>query len=136
MAKNNSIGKELFQDPFCKWRSPYWRFSWDTSHCRNFLRRYTSSMLCQPSNLSVSPLCFFDNRPYIMYRLIIFRKSLLFTISTKTLKRKSFIFLWNGDTTMVFCFQNCSHLIWEKIDQERLLKFEAEVWEFAKLEQW
>ena len=37
---------------------------------------------------------------------------------------------------LVFCFQNCSDLIWEKVvlcsDQEKLLKFKAEGWEFAK----
>ena len=36
---------------------------------------------------------------------------------------------------MVFCYQNCSELLWERIvlnsDQENLLKFEAEGWEFA-----
>ena len=35
---------------------------------------------------------------------------------------------------MVFCQQNCSDLIWEKncsSDREKLLKFEAEGWEFA-----
>ena len=38
-------------------------------------------------------------------------------------------------TTMVFCYQNCSVLLWEKncsSDREKLLKFEAEGWEFAK----
>ena len=37
--------------------------------------------------------------------------------------------------TMVFCYQNCSDLLWEKncsSDWEKLLKFEAEGWEFAK----
>ena len=37
---------------------------------------------------------------------------------------------------MVFCCQNCSDLLWEKkcsSDQEKLLKFEAESWEFAKI---
>jgi hypothetical protein len=36
---------------------------------------------------------------------------------------------------MVFCYQNCSDLLWEKncsSDQEKLLKFEAEGREFAK----
>ena len=36
---------------------------------------------------------------------------------------------------MVFCYQNCSDLLWEKnwsSDQEKLLKFEAEGPEFAK----
>ena len=36
---------------------------------------------------------------------------------------------------MVFCYQNCSDLLWEKncsTDQENLLKFEAESREFAK----
>ena len=36
---------------------------------------------------------------------------------------------------MVFFFQNCSDLLWEKNcsgDWEELLKFEAEGWEFAK----
>ena len=35
---------------------------------------------------------------------------------------------------MIFCFQNWSDLLWEKIgssDREKLLKFEAEGWEFA-----
>ena len=37
---------------------------------------------------------------------------------------------------MVFCYQNCSDLLWEKkysCDQEKLLKFEAEDWEFARI---
>ena len=37
---------------------------------------------------------------------------------------------------MVFCYQNCSDLLWEKncsSDREKLLKFEGEGWEFAKL---
>ena len=35
---------------------------------------------------------------------------------------------------MVFCYQNCSDLLWEKIsDKEKLLKFEAESREFAKV---
>ena len=37
---------------------------------------------------------------------------------------------------MVFCYQNCSDLLWEKncsSDGEKLLKFKAEGWEFAKL---
>ena len=35
---------------------------------------------------------------------------------------------------MVFCFQNCSDLLWEKLfsDREKLLKFEAEGREFSK----
>ena len=36
---------------------------------------------------------------------------------------------------MVFCYQNCSDLLWEKnssSDREKLLKFEAEGREFAK----
>ena len=36
---------------------------------------------------------------------------------------------------MVFCYQNCSDLLWGKkcsCDQEKLLKFEAEGREFAK----
>ena len=36
---------------------------------------------------------------------------------------------------MLFCYQNCSDLLWEKncaSDREKLLKFEAEGWEFAK----
>ena len=39
---------------------------------------------------------------------------------------------YNG---MVFCYQNCSDLLWEKncsSDREKLLKFEAEGREFAK----
>ena len=41
-----------------------------------------------------------------------------------------------SSTEMVFCYQNCSDLLWEKkcsSDQEKLLKFEAEGWEFAKI---
>ena len=37
---------------------------------------------------------------------------------------------------MVFCYQNCSDLLWEKKcsnDREKLLKFEAEGREFAKI---
>ena len=36
---------------------------------------------------------------------------------------------------MVFCYQNCSDLLWEKkisSDQEKHLKFDDEDWEFAK----
>ena len=35
--------------------------------------------------------------------------------------------------TMVFCYQNCSDLLWEKCssDREKLLKFKAEGREFA-----
>ena len=36
---------------------------------------------------------------------------------------------------MVFCYQNCSDPLWEKIvlsDQEKLLKFEGEGQEFSK----
>ena len=37
---------------------------------------------------------------------------------------------------MVFCYQNCSDLLWEKIvlltDREKLLKIKAEGREFAK----
>ena len=35
---------------------------------------------------------------------------------------------------MVFCYQNCSDILWEKksSDQEKLLKFEAEGREFSK----
>jgi hypothetical protein len=35
---------------------------------------------------------------------------------------------------MVFCYQNCSDLLWEKnwsSDRENILKFEAEGWDFA-----
>ena len=39
------------------------------------------------------------------------------------------------DSTMVFCYQNCSDLLWEKSqgsrDREKLLKFKAEGREFA-----
>ena len=37
---------------------------------------------------------------------------------------------------MVFCFQNCFDLLWEKksfSNQEKLLKFKAEGQEFAKI---
>ena len=37
---------------------------------------------------------------------------------------------------MVFCYQNCSDLLWEKncsSDREKLLKFKAEGLEFAKI---
>ena len=36
---------------------------------------------------------------------------------------------------MVFCYQNCSDVLWEKkcsSDREKLLKFQAEGQEFAK----
>ena len=33
---------------------------------------------------------------------------------------------------MVFCYQNCSDLLWES-DSEKLLKFEAEGREFSKI---
>ena len=48
---------------------------------------------------------------------------------------------WDAETytnklEMVFCYQNCSDLLWEKIilfsDREKILKFGAEGWEFAK----
>ena len=43
---------------------------------------------------------------------------------------------WKGlYLTMVFCYQNCSDLLWENncsSDREKLLKFEAEGQEFAK----
>ena len=32
--------------------------------------------------------------------------------------------------TMVFCYQNCSDLLWKKEDREKILKFEAEDREF------
>ena len=42
----------------------------------------------------------------------------------------------NNSQVMVFCFQNCSDLLWERIVlssyREKLLKFEAEGREFAK----
>ena len=37
---------------------------------------------------------------------------------------------------MVFCYQNWSDLLWEKkrsSDREKILKFEAEGWDFAKV---
>ena len=37
---------------------------------------------------------------------------------------------------MVFCYQNCSDLLWKKncsSDREKLLKFEAEGQEFVKI---
>ena len=40
---------------------------------------------------------------------------------------------------MVFCYQNCSDLLWEKncsSDLEKLLKFKAEGQEFAKILRW
>ena len=40
---------------------------------------------------------------------------------------------------MVFCYQNCSDLLWEKncsSDREKLLKFEAAGREFAKFLRW
>ena len=44
---------------------------------------------------------------------------------------------------LVFCYQNCSYSLWEKScssDREKLLKLEADGWEFTKLlrslEQW
>ena len=42
---------------------------------------------------------------------------------------------WPDLTTMVFCYQNCSDLLWEKIVlviEKKLLKFVAEGQEFAK----
>ena len=39
--------------------------------------------------------------------------------------------------TIVFCYQNCAELLWEKkkcsSDWEKLLKSKAEGWEFAKI---
>ena len=40
-----------------------------------------------------------------------------------------------GSQEIVFCYQNCSDLLWEKNDmviKKKLLKFEAEGREFAK----
>ena len=37
---------------------------------------------------------------------------------------------------MVFCYQNCSDILWEKkgsSDPEKLLEFETEGWEFANI---
>ena len=45
------------------------------------------------------------------------------------------MFQRKGNETMVFCYQNCSDLLWEKncsSDREKKPKFEAEGWEFAK----
>ena len=42
--------------------------------------------------------------------------------------------VFNSKSEMVFCYQNCSDLLWEKnctSDREKLLKFEAEGQEFA-----
>ena len=43
--------------------------------------------------------------------------------------------MWTNGS-MVFCYQNCSDLMWEKnvlvIEKKKLLKFEAEGREFAK----
>ena len=33
---------------------------------------------------------------------------------------------------LLFCYQNCSDLLGEEIVQEKVLKFAAEGWEFAK----
>ena len=41
----------------------------------------------------------------------------------------------NNGRTMVFCYQNYSDLLWEKkcsSDREKLVKFKAEGWEFAR----
>ena len=48
--------------------------------------------------------------------------------------------MWNhmrstGGKKLVFCYQNCSDLLWEKkcsSDEQKLLKFEAEGREFTK----
>ena len=43
-----------------------------------------------------------------------------------------FLYIW----VLVFCYQNCSNLLWEKncsSDREKLLKFESEGREFAKM---
>ena len=40
------------------------------------------------------------------------------------------------ENVLVFCYQNCSDLLWEKIvlsDREKLLKFEAKSREFSKI---
>ena len=34
---------------------------------------------------------------------------------------------------MVFCYQNCSDILWETSDREKLLKSKAEGREFAKI---
>ena len=41
-------------------------------------------------------------------------------------------FSYEKKDEMVFCYQNCSDLLWEKIVREKLLKFEAESREFLK----
>ena len=48
---------------------------------------------------------------------------------------QSSAFITKYSPKMVFCYQNCSDLLWEKncsSDWEKLLKFEAEGQEFAK----
>ena len=64
-------------------------------------------------------------------------------------RRLDFIYIWAHtfyrprpfssffccQSKMVFCYQNCSDLLWEKTcssDWEKILKFEAEAREFAK----
>ena len=47
-----------------------------------------------------------------------------------------YVFLDFSRVEMVFCYQNYSDLLWEKncsSDWEKLFKFEAEGWEFAKI---
>ena len=46
-------------------------------------------------------------------------KAIIFTFFCKTHNKE-----------MMFCYQNCSDLLWEKIDREKLLKFKAEGREF------
>ena len=46
------------------------------------------------------------------------------------------VFCGEQKPILVFCYQNCSDLLWEKIVlviEKKLLKLEAEGWEFAKI---
>ena len=70
-------------------------------------------------NVSVTLVCDVCLNFYISYHSL----SYLIVIPTTTTME------------MVFCYQNCSYLLWEKnctTDREKLLKFQAESWEFAK----
>ena len=66
-------------------------------------------------------------------------EDLVMTLSVmeqKVVQMILFSFFSQTSQKMVFCYQNCSDLLWEKIvssDREFFLKFEAKCQEFAKL---
>ena len=71
---------------------------------------------------------FYDKKRFFYYKKRLFY--VLHSMSNNWRKPKKCAWV-----RMVFCYQNCSDLLWEKncsSDREKLLKFEAEGREFAK----